>query len=62
MTLEDLLRVAFNAGRENVHDPALGWDWWWNEEGAERHKEYLAANEDDMLIDGDYPLDGRGAE
>lgn len=37
MTLKDLLRLAFNAGRE-AED---GFDAWWDEDGAERHEEYL---------------------
>ncbi len=41
MILKDLLQLTFNAGRENPHDPALGWEWWWREYGAERHDDFV---------------------
>ncbi len=37
MKLKDLLRLAFNAGRDDVD----GFDAWWADEGEERQDEFL---------------------
>jgi len=54
MTLKDLMQLCFRAGRENVHDPAMGWDWWWHEYGEERHNDFADALDDvpmERLVD-----------
>lgn len=50
MKLKDLIRVAYNAGREDMD----GFDAWWADEGEERQDEFLdeqAATEDDDAPD-----------
>ncbi len=50
MKLEELMRLAFNAGRDDVD----GFDAWWTSEGEERHDEFLdeqTVGEDDAPSD-----------
>jgi hypothetical protein len=51
MKLKDLLRLAYNAGRDDVD----GFDVWWADEGEERQSEFL----DEQDADDD---DGKGSE
>jgi hypothetical protein len=59
MTLKDLLRIAFNAGREDED----GFESWWDSEGNERHEEFLTEGEPTTYDDppggmmGDAPSD-----
>ncbi len=42
LTLKDLMRLCFNAGRGDgtEHASGMGWDWWWKEYGEDRHDDY----------------------
>lgn len=42
MSLEDLMRIAFNAGQETVATKRFeGWTDWWSQYGKERHAAYI---------------------
>lgn len=43
MTLKELLRLAYNAGRDDVD----GFDAWWESEGEERQDVFLDEQDDD---------------
>jgi hypothetical protein len=47
MVLKDLLRVAYNAGRDDVD----GFDAWWADEGEDRHEEFLSEGDAQRAID-----------
>lgn len=47
MVLKDLIRIAYNAGFNDVD----GFDAWWDSEGEERYEEYMESGEVQRDID-----------
>ena len=65
MNLEDLMRLSYNAGREDALGVAKFWEGWWSRFGEDRHDAFLdeqeAVNADssqDALEEGT----GKGSE
>lgn len=64
MTLKELMRLCYNAGREEAenknyphehHAGSGGWGMWWQEYGEQRHDDFkdVIISDPDLIDEGD---------